>query len=75
NRDHRDHMVTYAIYEQDHLTGFALFFEDLHKHHSDKDFNDAAVLLSLVPTPQAAGLALAGLGGVGLTAARRRRNS
>ncbi|MEO1583858.1 MAG: hypothetical protein AAFR96_04705, partial [Planctomycetota bacterium] len=27
NRDHRDHMVTYAIYEHEHLTGFALFFE------------------------------------------------
>ncbi|MEL6498775.1 MAG: DUF4114 domain-containing protein [Planctomycetota bacterium] len=75
NRDRKDHMVTYALYDNDSLTGFALFFEDLPRWHSDRDFNDAAVLLSIVPTPQAAGMALAGLGGLGLATGRRRRNS
>ncbi len=73
NIDCRDHMVTYAIYENDDFFGYALFFEDWGGWHSDRDFNDAAVLLTLVPTPHAAGLALAGLGGFGFTAARRRR--
>ncbi|MEO0630533.1 MAG: hypothetical protein AAFY46_07365 [Planctomycetota bacterium] len=75
NAGHRDHMVTYALYDNDHLTGFALFFEDLPYWCSDRDFNDAAVLLSIVPTPHAAGLALAGLGGLGLATNRRRRDS
>jgi hypothetical protein len=75
NRDRKDHMVTYALYDNDHLSGFVLFFEDLPSWHSDRDFNDAAVLLSIVPTPQAAGLVLTGLGGIGLAAGRRRRES
>ncbi len=74
NSDHKDHMVTYALYENNSLTGYVLFFEDLPSWCSDKDFNDAGVLLTIVPTPHAAGLALAGLGGFGLTAARRRRS-
>lgn len=75
NRDRKDHMVTYALYDNDKLTGFALFFEDLPRWHADRDYNDAAVLLSIVPTPQAAGMALAGLGGLGLATGRRRRDS
>ncbi|MEO0476286.1 MAG: hypothetical protein AAF085_10025 [Planctomycetota bacterium] len=75
NRDRKDHMVTYAIYDNDSFAGFALFFEDLPRWHADRDYNDAAVLLSIVPSPQAAGLALAGLGGVGLATGRRRRDS
>lgn len=73
NADCRDHMVTYALYQDDRFFGFAIFFEDLPKWHWDKDYNDAAALLTLVPTPQAAGLAFAGLGGLGVAAGRRRR--
>lgn len=75
NYDKKDHMVTYAIYNNQHLTGFALFFEDLPYWCSDLDYNDTAVLLSIVPTPHAAGLALVGLGGVGFATGRRRRDS
>lgn len=74
NLDRKDHMVTYALYDNDVLSGFVLFFEDLPSWHSDRDFNDTAVLLSIVPTPHAAGLALAGLAGVGITHGRRRRS-
>lgn len=73
NKDWKDHMVTYALYQNDNLSGFALFFEDLPGWCTDKDFNDAAILLTVVPTPQAAGLAFAGLGGLGVAAGRRRR--
>jgi hypothetical protein len=74
NSDGAVHAVTYALYEGDEASGFAVFFEDLPRWHSDQDFNDVAVLLTVVPTPQAAGLALAGLGGVGVLAGRRRRS-
>lgn len=73
NANDRDHMVSYALYNGGgNLFGYALFFEDK-KHNSDKDFNDAAVLLTLVPTPMAAGMGLLGLGGLGVMAGHRRR--
>ncbi|GAB5496853.1 MAG: hypothetical protein Phyf2KO_19330 [Phycisphaerales bacterium] len=67
----KDMMVSYSIFNgMGSMIGSMLFFEDK-KHHSDKDFNDVAVFLSVVPTPQAAGMgALALLGGLSMT--RRR---
>lgn len=73
NYNDRDHMVSYALYNNGgNIFGYALFFEDK-KHNSDKDFNDVAVLLTLVPTPQAAAMGLLGLGSLGVMAGRRRR--
>ena len=69
-----DHMVSYKLFKNGDLFGYALFFEDL-KNCSDKDYNDVAVILTLVPTPQAAMMGLTGLGGLGLLAGRRRRES
>jgi hypothetical protein len=70
----RDHMVTYAIYDEtDSLIAAVLFFEDWAGAGSDWDYNDFSVVLTLAPTPQAALLGLAGFGGLGLAAARRRR--
>lgn len=72
--DGKDHMVTYGIYDDaDQLIAAVLFFEDWGGAGSDWDYNDSAVLLTLAPTPQAALLGLAGLGGIGLAAGRRRR--
>lgn len=72
NYNDRDHMVSYALYNAaGNIFGYALFFEDK-KHNSDKDFNDVAVLLTLVPAPQAAAMGLMGLAGVGVLAGRRR---
>lgn len=69
----KDMMVSYSLYNgSGNFIGSFLFFEDK-KHNSDKDFNDVAVLLCLVPTPQAASMGLIGLGGLGLLAGRRRR--
>lgn len=67
----RDMMVSYSIFNgAGSMIGSMLFFEDK-KLFSDCDFNDVAVFLSLVPTPQSAGLgALALLGGLSMT--RRR---
>ena len=67
----KDMMVSYSLYNAaGSMIGSMLFFEDK-KLFSDKDFNDVAVLLSIVPTPQAAGIgALALLGGLSMT--RRR---
>ena len=70
-----DHMTSYQLLRGGNLFGYALFFEDLKKHHSDKDYNDVAVILTLVPTPQAAMMGLTGLGGLGLLAGRRRRET
>lgn len=63
----KDMMVSYSLYNgAGSMIGSMLFFEDK-KHFSDKDFNDVAVLLSIVPSPQAAGLgALALLSGLSL---------
>ncbi|MEM8756764.1 MAG: DUF4114 domain-containing protein [Planctomycetota bacterium] len=72
NWNKRDHMVTYTLYENNRKTGYAVFFEDIGGKHSDRDFNDVAVGLTIVPTPQAALLGLAGLGGMGVLAGRRR---
>lgn len=70
----RDHMVSYAIYnDQNEFIAAVLFFEDWGGDGSDWDYNDFSVMLTLAPTPQAALLGLAGLGGVGLAAGRRRR--
>ena len=69
-----DHMVTYALYDaQQNLIGAVLFFEDWGGAGSDYDFNDLGILLTLAPTPNAALLGLAGLGGIGLANGRRRR--
>lgn len=69
-----DQMVTYAVYDSNsELVAAVLFFEDWAGGSSDYDYNDFSVLLTLAPTPQAAFLGLAGLGGVGLAASRRRR--
>ncbi|MEM9661941.1 MAG: hypothetical protein AAF937_06490 [Planctomycetota bacterium] len=70
----RDHMVSYAIYnDQNEFIAAVLFFEDFGGEGSDWDYNDFSVMLTLAPTPQAAMLGLAGLGGIGLGAGRRRR--
>ncbi len=72
--DGRDQMVTYAIYDlNDELVAAVLFFEDWAGANSDYDYNDFSVMLTLAPTPQAAFLGLAGLGGIGMAASRRRR--
>ncbi|MEM9165701.1 MAG: hypothetical protein AAGB48_01615 [Planctomycetota bacterium] len=72
--DGRDHMVTYAIYDSNNnLFGAVLFFEDWGGQSSDWDYNDIGVLLTLAPTPNAALLGLAGLGGLGVVTGRRRR--
>jgi len=69
----KDMMVSYSMYNASgSLIGSFLFFEDK-KHNSDKDYNDVAVLLTLVPAPQAATMGLLGLGGLGVLAGRRRR--
>lgn len=74
NYNKKDHMVSYALYtETGKLFGYALFFEDK-KQNSDWDYNDVAVLLTLVPTPQAASIGALGLLGV-LGASRRRRQT
>jgi len=71
----KDMMVSYTMYNASgSKIGSFLFFEDT-KHNSDKDFNDIAVLLCLVPTPQAASMGLLGLGGLGILAGRRRRSA
>lgn len=76
SRDHdnygKDMMVSYTLYNASNaIIGSVLFFEDK-KHFSDKDFNDVAVLLSIVPAPQAAAMGgLTLLAGFGMT--RRRR--
>lgn len=75
NADCDDHMTSYELLRDGKLFGYALFFEDLKRYHSDKDYNDVAVLLTLVPTPQAAMMGLTGLGGLGLLAGRRRRET
>lgn len=70
----RDHMVSYAIYDENNeFIAAVLFFEDWGSDASDWDYNDFSVMLTLAPTPQAAMLGLAGLGGIGLVAGRRRR--
>lgn len=74
NYGDNDHMVSYQLLKGGNLFGYALFFEDL-KRYSDEDFNDVAVILTLVPTPQAAMMGLTGLGGLGLLAGRRRREA
>lgn len=68
----KDMMVSYSLYNASNaFIGSVLFFEDK-KHHGDKDFNDVAVLLSVVPAPQAAAMGgLTLLAGFGMT--RRRR--
>ena len=69
----KDMMVSYSLYNgSGSFIGSFLFFEDT-KHNSDKDFNDIAVLLCLVPAPQAASMGLLSLGGLGVLAGRRRR--
>lgn len=75
NPGNDDHMVAYKLLDAaGKFFGYALFFEDL-KNCPDSDYNDVAVILTLVPTPQAAMLGLTGLGGVGLLAGRRRRET
>lgn len=74
NPGNDDHMTSYALLRNGAIFGYALFFEDL-KNCPDSDYNDVAVILTLVPTPQAAMLGLTGLGGIGLMAGRRRRES
>ena len=70
----RDMMVSYSLFNTlGQSIGSMLFFED-HRRSNNKDYNDIAVLLTLVPTPQAATLGLLGLGGMGVLAGRRRRN-
>ena len=72
NWDKLDHMVTYTLFEGGSKLGYAIFFEDIGGHCSDRDFNDVAVMLSIVPAPHAALLGLAGMGGLGLATGRRR---
>lgn len=74
NAGDKDHMVAYTLKRDGNVFGYMLFFEDL-KYCPDKDYNDVAVLLTLVPTPQAAMMGLTGLGGLGLLAGRRRRET
>jgi hypothetical protein len=68
----KDMMVSYSLYNASNsIIGSVLFFEDK-KYHSDKDFNDVAVLLSIVPIPHAAAMGgLTLLAGISMT--RRRR--
>lgn len=73
NWDHSDHMVTYELLRNGSSFGYALFFEDWGGHLSDRDFNDVAVVLSLVPTPSGAALGLSALAVPGLAGLRRRR--
>lgn len=69
-----DHMVTYAVYDANNqFVAAVLFFEDWAGSGSDYDYNDLTVMLTLAPAPQAALLGLAGIGGIGLAASRRRR--
>lgn len=69
----KDMMVSYTMFNAGgSKIGSFLFFEDK-KHNSDKDFNDVAVLLCLVPAPQAASMGLLGIGGLGVFGGRRRR--
>jgi hypothetical protein len=73
NWDHADHMVTYELLRNGSSAGYALFFEDWGGHLSDRDFNDVAVVLSLVPTPPGVALGLSALALPGLAGLRRRR--
>ena len=74
NADCIDHQVSYRLTRDNgDLFGYALFFEDIYGG-GDRDYNDAAVLLTIVPTPQAAMLGLAGIGGLGVLGGRRRRS-
>lgn len=73
NRDGQDHMITYRLLEGSRDVGYVLFFEDWGGHFSDGDFNDLAVIVSLVPTPQAALLCAGALGILSLGAHSRRR--
>lgn len=73
NADWKDHMVTYSLLDGERMVGYAIFFEDLPSWCWDKDYNDVGVILTIVPAPQAAGLGLAGLAGLGVAAGRRRR--
>ncbi|MGP1271842.1 MAG: hypothetical protein ACTS22_00765 [Phycisphaerales bacterium] len=70
-----DHMVTYVLYNNTNnkVIGAVLFFEDWMGQNGDYDYNDLGIILTLAPTPNAALLGLAGLGGVGLATGRRRR--
>ncbi len=71
----RDMMVSYSLFDaRGKSIGSMLFFEDRLLTHN-KDYNDVAVLLTLVPTPQAATLGLLGLGSMGVLAGRRRREA
>jgi len=71
----RDMMVSYSLFNAlGESIGSMLFFEDRLLTHN-KDYNDIAVLLTLAPTPQAATLGLLGLGGMGILAGRRRRDT
>lgn len=73
NADCVDHQVSYRLANSNgDLFGYALFFEDIYGG-GDRDYNDAAVLLTIVPTPQAAMLGFAGIGGLGVFGGRRRR--
>lgn len=68
-----DQLVSYTLFNELGKTiGSLLLFEDRLLSHN-RDYNDVAVLLTLAPSPQAAGLGLLGLGGLGLMSGRRRR--
>ncbi|MEO1534129.1 MAG: DUF4114 domain-containing protein [Planctomycetota bacterium] len=73
NSDGRDHMVTYQLLDGDRAIGYALFFEDWGGHFSDNDFNDLAVIVSIVPAPTAALLGFTSLGVLGVRSNRRVR--
>lgn len=69
-----DHYITYTITnETGRFVGWMMFVENEEfSNNPDGDFNDLALLLTLTPTPHAAGLGALGLLGMaGLT--RRRR--
>lgn len=77
DNDGRDHMVTYHVdIAGRSLPIWLLFWED-RPHtsggHSDWDFNDLVVMLTVIPLPGPAVLGMVGL--FGLAAVRRRRHA
>lgn len=73
NNGGTDMMISYSLYNNaGNFIGSVLFFDDKISA-PEKDYADVAVLLTLVPTPQAAAMGLLGLGSLGVMAGCRRR--